>query len=223
MSCSILRLTQPPVIRLIDSSAHKRLGSTEPPSRPTTPFTDLPHPPSNHLPPPPASEDFLAGLTLSSKPVMNTPVFGTPSLPSRASKQETQDPNAMDWSPTNTDSENSRSQQKYGIDAASYIRPQTFFPREQPTGLEALFERAATLGEDIPMTGPESSNGNSRMSWKRKLRLGAILALGIPLLVVAARIWMVRQKSAELRTPAPTRLQHLVKQTEQSYTFDDEL
>ncbi|KAH8835905.1 Ima1 N-terminal domain-containing protein [Flagelloscypha sp. PMI_526] len=203
-SCLVLRLAQPPAIRLIDTSAHKRLGSVDPTgtrstSRPSTPmpFPNREQPPPS-LPPTQHTEDFLASLTLSSTPVFTRPpVFGVPSMTS-AIQPQSSEPDAMDWSPTNGTDRNHR-----GRDPTSYIRPQTYFPPEEPTGLEDLFNRATSLVDDSPVrdvqmseSSRSRSNQGTRRDWQQKLRLLGIGAFGVALLGVLVRLWLVRRWAA---------------------------
>lgn len=60
----------------------------------------------------------------------------------------------MDWTPVN-------SRDKVNQAKETWIRPQRFFPPEQPTGLEELFKKATKLDEDTNHE-PDSTHG-----WKR--------------------------------------------------------
>lgn len=103
------------------------------------------------------------------------------------------DPNSMDWTPTDpsgaSKSTGVRRKPAKDADDGSWLRPQRFFPPEQPTGLEGLFAR--TLLVDDAENEPRQKDGSRpprrlrfRFSW---MWVGA-LAL-IPLLGIAYRLW----------------------------------
>ncbi|KZT30712.1 hypothetical protein NEOLEDRAFT_1054362 [Neolentinus lepideus HHB14362 ss-1] len=134
-SLAVLRLHHPAPIRLIDTNSHKRALTPQLHPDPAAPLTSTA--------PAPADTDLLASLTLSSKPVLPPPkpqqphpVFGLPSLVAQPPR-ETRDDDAMDWSPTGPAAAKKRQDEEDG----SWLRPQRFFPPEQPTGLESLFPR----------------------------------------------------------------------------------
>ncbi|KAG7099033.1 hypothetical protein E1B28_000913 [Marasmius oreades] len=142
-SLSVLRIQTPPTIRLIDTESHK-IGF----SRATTPNVDLNDRNRSSTPAPSqlfASEPGLfASLTLSSKPVVNAPVFGHPSLGVSSKPSPSNADDQMDWSPTDETSRNSK-------DSGFSLRPQRFFAPEQPTGLETLFEKTKLI-DDVTMS-----------------------------------------------------------------------
>ncbi|KAG5647583.1 hypothetical protein DXG03_008936 [Asterophora parasitica] len=148
----VLRLHQPPAIRLLDTHAHKpsvsRSATPHTSSRADSPALGLGRPPPSHDP------EFLAALSLSSKPIMTptTPVFGLPSLLSSvtpAAAAEVLDADAMDWTPTGTFGSKGKATQE--PDDGSWLRPQRFFAPEKPTGLEGLFEQALMVVDDAPI------------------------------------------------------------------------
>ncbi|KAJ7706350.1 Ima1 N-terminal domain-containing protein [Mycena rosella] len=150
LSFFILRLQQPPAIRLIDTTTHK-LDSSR--SRSQTPI------PGRHTSPPPQESDLLAALSFSSRPVIpqQAPVFGLPSMLSSLNSQADQKPDAdemdVDWSAPDSKGPTKASVQSGDT---SWLRPQRFFAPEAPTGLEGLFERTK-LVDDVTMADAASS------------------------------------------------------------------
>ncbi|PBL01191.1 hypothetical protein ARMGADRAFT_415350 [Armillaria gallica] len=146
-SCFVLRLQQPPAIRLLELN--------QLPSRPATPNPKTSHSNTPLTPPIINDNDLFASLTLSSKPVIaKPPVFGFPSLgpsaPHSTAHQPESDVDEMDWTPTNGLREKPQT-----YDDSSFLRPQKFFPPENPTGLESLFE-STRLVDDVTMNEPTS-------------------------------------------------------------------
>ncbi|KAI6162079.1 Ima1 N-terminal domain-containing protein [Pisolithus thermaeus] len=152
-SFAMLHLQRPPSIRLIDTSPsnhnypHSSRATPEHSSATTTTrSSSVPVFPTH-------TEPDLTALSLSSKPVVpqsSNPIFGMPSLLSTASAPSTNvdncpDEDAMDWTPTNP-SPSKPGKKSVNDEDGSWLRPQRFFPPEQPTGLEALF--AGTKLED---------------------------------------------------------------------------
>ncbi|KAF5385282.1 hypothetical protein D9615_001386 [Tricholomella constricta] len=161
VSCMVLRLHQPPAVRLLNTNSHKpslsRSATPHTSTRANTPALGLGRPASAQDP------DFLAALSLSSKPVLTStsPVFGLPSLlsavPPSSTTKET-DTDAMDWTPTAaSDPEKSKAVQE--PDDGSWLRPQRFFAPEKPTGLEGLFERTLLVVDDAPVVSGEGKVG----------------------------------------------------------------
>jgi hypothetical protein len=77
------------------------------------------------------------------------PVFGLPSLPNSVPPQVAES-DAMDWTPTNPfHNESTTNEENRGYtpvwDREGWMKPPTFFPPENPTGLESLLE-STTLG-----------------------------------------------------------------------------
>ncbi|KAF5388560.1 hypothetical protein D9757_004594 [Collybiopsis confluens] len=153
VSFMVLRLQQPPLIRLLNEQGVSRSPTPSPavvhPSRSGTPL----------LPQKLSEPDLFASLSLSSRPVVpkNPPVFGLPSLtPAPKARNEKLDEDAMDWSPTNPNPDystaNMTGKQRASFEEAnkSLLRPQKFFAPEKPTGLESLFEKTR-LADDVSM------------------------------------------------------------------------
>lgn len=192
-SCAILRLQRPPSVRLLDTTTHKF---------PTDPsFTPSPHTSARSSPAPrPSTEpDLLSGLSLSSTPVVTTapnPIFGLPSLltsnpsPHRMDEDSPNDPDAMDWTPTDPSLSSRTNNGRKAIkndDDGSWLRPQRFFPPEQPTGLEGLFARTLLVDDSDPHS--ITSNGihprrRMKLNW---WALGTLVL--VPLLGVTYMIW----------------------------------
>ncbi|KAL0071813.1 hypothetical protein AAF712_000735 [Marasmius tenuissimus] len=159
-SLTVLRIQTPPSIRLIDTDSHK-LGF----SRSATPNPD----PSSHgrssTPAPSkitsASEpDLFASLSLSSKPVLKSHVFGLPSMGSPTNPSPQKEDDQMDWTPTDENSSQRRKQQpsSEGDEPGFWLHPQRFFAPEQPTGLETLFEKTK-LSDDVTMSDSTNAGG----------------------------------------------------------------
>ncbi|KAJ7099620.1 Ima1 N-terminal domain-containing protein [Mycena crocata] len=146
LSFFILRLQQPPAIRLIDTTTHKLDTSR---SRSQTPM------PVSHASSPGPEPDLLAGLSFSSRPVIapQAPVFGLPSMLSsltcQADSHTDADEMDVDWTPADP-----KGNAKASGDT-SWLRPQRFFAPETPTGLEGLFERTK-LVDDVTMVDATS-------------------------------------------------------------------
>ncbi|KAH9486593.1 Integral inner nuclear membrane protein ima1 [Psilocybe cubensis] len=153
LSYYLLRIQQPPSIRLIDTHAHtydtSRSATPNPGSRGTTP-TNSKFQSSIEL-------DTLQTLSLSSKPVLppSKPIFGMPSLQgplsmpqTPARREKTLNEDDMDWTPTHPETVGRiTSSEKSNND---WLRPQRFFAPENPTGLEGLLE-TTRIQEDEPM------------------------------------------------------------------------
>ncbi|GLB35995.1 putative ima1 N-terminal domain [Lyophyllum shimeji] len=172
VSCMVLRLHQPPAVRLLDTSSHKlslsRSATPHTSTREGTPAVGLGRPSTT------ANPDPLAALSLSSKPVMtpSNPVFGLPSLlsavPSSSAPEEV-DVDAMDWTPTEG-SGSGKSMTKQESDADSWLRPQRFFAPAKPTGLEGLFERTLLVADDPPVVIDEGKTRKTEFLGWRYLR-----------------------------------------------------
>lgn len=156
-SCFVIRLQQPPAVRLIDTKRH-----TLSESRSVTPNIVIPLArPDPRLP---AEPTFLAALSLSSRPIFTqtNPIFGLPSLLSSLPPSSEVDADAMDWTPTNSNDK----QDKLPQDDGSWLRPQRFFAPEKPTGLEGLFERTLLVDEKPIATGSETGRNSALYSGK---------------------------------------------------------
>lgn len=137
-----LRVQKPPPIRLIDTSSHQHLAASAHPTPELSPRSSpAPHAQNASEP------DLLASLSLSSNPIISpsNPIFGLPSLVASNStyagsqiKDDDEDEDAMDWTPTVPSPAKPR-RILNDDDDGSWVRPQRFFPPERPTGLESLF------------------------------------------------------------------------------------
>ncbi|EPQ60514.1 hypothetical protein GLOTRDRAFT_68209 [Gloeophyllum trabeum ATCC 11539] len=191
-SLAVLRLHQPAAIRLIDTHSHNR--SLTPQPRPESLPSLPPH--STALAPaqPPADSDLLASLSLSSKPVLpppqpaQNPVFGLPSLinnghsarPSTPPPRELEDEDAMDWTPTDPSGPRPPQRKRHANDDdGSWLRPQRFFPPEQPTGLESLFPRIQLI-DDSSQSMRYNGGGRPALParyWRWALALAALAVM----------------------------------------------
>ncbi|CAA7258632.1 unnamed protein product [Cyclocybe aegerita] len=198
-SCSVLRIQQPPSIRLIDTHSHNRLDDK---SRSSTPNPTSAPPRSSSVTRFPSTlpeHDALATLSLSSKPVVVAqPIFGLPSLhgasmPSRMEEPAADD--AMDWSPTNPDGSSSspafggKRPASSSTENDNWLRPQKFFAPEKPTGLEGLLEGARIQDEPMPYEPADGPRGRGRGERSGAVAnhlwiYGPFYVLGIALLVV---------------------------------------
>lgn len=165
-SAAVLRIHQPPSIRLVDTSTHKidNFRSGTPASRSVTPH---PAPPLN-LPAGVPENDLLATLSLSSKPIIinpHKPVFGHPSLKASSPiKQETNSED-MDWTPTNPVSSSAfAGKVNLATETENWLRPQRFFAPEKTTGLEGLLE-CAQIQDDPMVVDPPDSRLRSSKIW----------------------------------------------------------
>jgi hypothetical protein len=208
----VLRVQQPPSIRLIDSNTLS--------SRSNTPISDQTNSVRSRtgtpVPPKLPEPDMFASLTLSNKPVVpsRTPVFGMPSLLSSAPpiEEEPTKDDEMDWSPTSENINTTfpipprQRSQKPSVDDGSWLRPQRFFAPENPTGLETLFEKAK-LADDVTMSDPSPGRTPTLIvkehleRWWWLYTASLVLAMGVGL-----RIWLGQKLKNEpifLEYPLP--------------------
>ena len=170
-----LKVVRPPAIRLIEPMTIS--STTRSSSLPPALTSRFPTPQQPQV----QESDLFCSLTLSSNPlatIRTNPIFGSPSLqnppPPVEEKKERQDPDAMDWTPTNPSPKKEkanpflragslpvRSQHGEGEEEL-VLRRQRFFPPEEPTGLEGLLSKAA-LAEPPPV-----SNGGAGGWWRRR-------------------------------------------------------
>ncbi|KDQ63445.1 hypothetical protein JAAARDRAFT_120821 [Jaapia argillacea MUCL 33604] len=175
-SCFVLRLHQPPPIRLIETDSHKRASLTPAPEFPPSPNGVLSHAQ--------ADPDLLATLSLSSNPILtassqqkSNPIFGLPSLlsqnvPTTPPPRQKDYEDEMDWTPTNPSPSHRARRQNHGReeeDDGAWLKPQRFFPPEKPTGLENLFPRIKLVDETEQGQGSQQSSGGSNYLSKWKL------------------------------------------------------
>ncbi|KIY70166.1 hypothetical protein CYLTODRAFT_392477, partial [Cylindrobasidium torrendii FP15055 ss-10] len=174
---SALAVHRPPVVRLLDT--HKfpasRAGTPAAPSRPAATASE---------------PDLLSALSLGANPIIASPnpVFGQPSVHGRpqTSQMDVEDEMQMDWQSTN-----GSTPQRSRSTADIYIRPQVFFPREEPTGLEDLIAKTV-LQDDVTMDdaqpAPAPKRELAQQDWRRGAALvaaGAVfmgIAMGGPML-----------------------------------------
>ncbi|KAF8578730.1 hypothetical protein K439DRAFT_1416900 [Ramaria rubella] len=119
-----LRIQRPPTVRLLEPRNLSRENSRDS----STPIPEL------------KPDTLFSNLSLASH-IPSTavnPIFGQPSFPAPAPDIPEED--MMDWTPTNP--------QERVQDREGWMRPQRFFPPEQPTGLEDLFEMAKLDAEE---------------------------------------------------------------------------
>lgn len=174
ISFPILKVIRPPSIRLIEPTtvaSATRSSSLPPGPAPRFPTTQQPQL---------QESDLLGSLTLSNNPlatVRTNPIFGSPSLqnpPPPVEEEEVEDPNAMDWTPTNPSSKegvdpffragSSPVRFQHGDRKEVVLRRQMLFPPEEPTGLEGLLSKA------VLVEPPQFSNpGNGANGWWRRL------------------------------------------------------
>lgn len=90
-------------------------------------------------------------------------------VPSRRADDDS-DSDAMDWSPTNTPAHNKNKHKgkakARAVEDGTWLKPQRFFPPEEPTGLEHLFEKTITLADDdSPMKDGTRSRWCGGYAW----------------------------------------------------------
>jgi hypothetical protein len=102
---------------------------------------------------------------------------------------EGRDTDEMDWTPTDplvASKRNTKRKVLADNDDGSWLRPQKFFPPEQPTGLEGLFARTMLMDD---ANNHSASNGQTP---HRRLRLNwwCVWSLSVvPLLGIAYKLW----------------------------------
>jgi hypothetical protein len=71
-----------------------------------------------------------------------------------------EDENAMDWTPTDPRAAAASRKHKNATKQSEdiWLRPQTFFPPEKPTGLESLFARTTLQDDAMIVDGPEDDS-----------------------------------------------------------------
>ena len=166
-----LKVVRPPSIRLIEQTTITSTArSTSLPPGPAPRFS-VPQQP--HV----AESDLLGSLTLSNNPlttIRTNPIFGSPSLQNPPSpvedEAEIQDPDAMDWTPTNPSPRRERANpflragsapvrsQHGGAGEDLVLRRQRLFPPEEPTGLEGLLDKTV-LAEPPPPSSTANLKG----------------------------------------------------------------
>ncbi|KAF8745135.1 hypothetical protein AX14_010595 [Amanita brunnescens Koide BX004] len=179
-SLFVIRLQQPPAIRLINSKSH-----TSSLSRSATPTGALHSRASTPgIPPRSIVEPDLTTLSLSSKPIISppNPIFGHPSL-SAPPTQLDEIADEMDWTPTDPVAYSASQKRKQRSENDVVIHPQRFFAPEQPTGLEGLFEKTR-LTDDVPPLPIQYKIKLHMTSWWRLYTLSCI-----PIVLAAGYKW----------------------------------
>ncbi|KAF8203181.1 Ima1 N-terminal domain-containing protein [Pholiota molesta] len=161
VSCFVLRIQQPPAIRLVDTHSHKFDKYPIDYSKTSTSII--------------LRARCATVIIFSSKPVISrvNHVFGLPSMQA-APMQTPQKPeineDEMDWTPTNPENGSSFTKKTTALEDDSWLRPQRFFAPEKPTGLEGLFESTRIQDEPMPYQQPDGAgtktSGLSKHLWK---------------------------------------------------------
>ena len=94
----------------------------------------------------------------------------------------------MDWTPIHPQGTSDRVQDREG-----WMRPQRFFPPEQPTGLEDLFEKARL---DVEEHAENQDRRREQTTEKDELYESAWFLGGIVVIVLVAGLGMYRFKDA---------------------------
>ena len=171
-----LKVVRPPSIRLIEPTTVSSTARSS--SLPPTSLGRFPTPQQPQV----QESDLFGSLTLSNNPlttIRTNPIFGSPSLqnppPPIEHEREAEDPDAMDWAPTNPSPKKERvnpflragsapvhSRHEEGEEEL-VLRRQRFFPPEEPTGLEGLLNK--TVLDEPP---PAFSSGAAGGWWSRR-------------------------------------------------------
>lgn len=105
------------------------------------------------------------------------------------------DENAMDWTPTDPRAAASRRRKNKHTDENVWLRPQTFFAPEKPTGLESLFARTKIDDDAMMVDSQEEVAGNGPLStrvirhFKRWWWIYATVIVPVIVAVVVRRVW----------------------------------
>lgn len=175
-----ITIHKPASIRLIDSSAYRGLDSLHNNATPMTGKqsfnTGKDYPPKREDQ---WDRDIFSNFSLSSNPVVSNeainPMFGKPSLLQHLDRENEfdqklmgyedeepevnirHDPDAMDWEPV-TPYNNVVKPGNTSSNDGTLLRPQRFFPPEEPTGLEHLLMRTRILDDGEGKLGSVSGN-----------------------------------------------------------------
>ena len=166
ISFATLKIVGPPPIRLVEPTTIT--SATRPSSLPPSASPRFPTPRQPQV----QEFDLFGSLTLSNNPLatMRTnPVFGSSSLqnppPPVEDEKKVEDPDAMDWTPTNPSPNKERANPFFRAGSAPVrvrhgdggeelvLRRQRLFPPEEPTGLEGLLDKTV-LTEHLPFSSP---------------------------------------------------------------------
>lgn len=164
ISFATLKVVTPPSIRLIEPTtipSATRSSSLPPARAPSFPTQRQPQV---------QESDLFGSLTLSNNPlatIRTNPIFGSPSLqnppPPIENEKKVEDPDAMDWIPTNPSPNKERPnpflragsapiRSRHGDGGEDFVlRRQRLFPPEEPTGLEGLLNKTV-LAEPPPFS-----------------------------------------------------------------------
>ena len=121
---------------------------------------------------------------------MSSPLSG-PNLTNDQMDEDRGDADMMDWTPTNPSAPSStinfsKNKSNKNEDDGSWLRRQTFFPPEQPTGLEGLFARTLLVDEDSQSLARQRGDPNQRLRLKW-LWVSALLF--VPFVALIHRHW----------------------------------
>ncbi|KIO08393.1 hypothetical protein M404DRAFT_353951 [Pisolithus tinctorius Marx 270] len=214
-SFAMLHLQRPPTIRLIDTSLSDHLHPHSSRATPeyssattTTRSSSVPAFPTH-------TEPDLTALSLSSNPVVpqsSNPIFGMPSLLSTTSGRPADmdscpDEDAMDWTPTNP-SPHKPGKKSVNDEDGSWLRPQRFFPPEQPTGLESLLattkledaeNKSTRAGANTGVWIWQNHGGNARLDMRGSVwRWLAVVTVALVVLgAIAYQRWTWRPISTD--------------------------
>ena len=180
MSFVTLKVVRPPSIRLIEPAAITSTRSSSLPPGPGLSFTTPSRPQVQE-------SDLFGSLTLSNNPlatIRTNPIFGSPSLqnpPPSVEEKEGEDPDAMDWAPTNPSPKRERVNQSLRAGSAParsrhgdgeeelVLRRQRFFPPEEHTGLEGLLSKTVLAEPSMPSRiGKGGATNGAGGWWKRR-------------------------------------------------------
>ena len=158
-----LRIQRPPTVKLLEPRSLNRGGSRDSATSNSGPKSDL----------------LFSNLSLTSNnpSSLTNPIFGQPSFPSPV--RDIAEEDLMDWTPLQPqETALERVQDREG-----WMRPQRFFPPEQPTGLEDLFEKARLdVEEHVERQGQQQQtlreNGSDELR-ELGLFLGAAVAIAL--------------------------------------------
>jgi hypothetical protein len=123
----------------------------------------------------------LSNLSLApqASSTSTNPIFGQPSFPSPV--RDIPEEDLMDWMPTYPQETASERVQ----DREGWMRPQRFFPPEQPTGLEDLFEKAKLDVDEHAERQNQQQQVQRRKSSNELRELGLFLAAAVVIALVA--------------------------------------
>ncbi|KAF9651998.1 hypothetical protein BDM02DRAFT_3090013 [Thelephora ganbajun] len=176
-----LGVVRPPSIRLIEPttiSSATRSSSLPPGPTPRLPILQQPQV---------QESDLFGSLTLTHNPlatIRTNPIFGSPSLqnppPPAEEKGGVEDPDAMDWTPTNPSPKKERMNPFLRAGSAPVrpqhgegeeelvLRRQKFFPPEEPTGLEGLLSKTVLIEPPPTLSSSNGTDTKGAGGWWRR-------------------------------------------------------